>query len=195
MKKLLLLLIGCLISIGASAQYAVDDIDTLKGSRVFVDGEKVPNADFVAYLTSAYDDSVAEAWSRNRNAYKTGLGLTIAGSSLMFCGSLVFVTGFIAAAGTLITVPILGLGGIVAGDMQPAGDYIDEGMSAAEKMITVGGSGALAGLAMMASGIPVMCVYKKKLNAQFQEYGSGFSFDADLTVGLTANGFGLALNF
>lgn len=54
---------------------------------------------------------------------------------------------------------------------------------------------ALAGLAMLASGIPVMCVYKKKLKKMFQEYGPGLASDINLSFGPTCNGFGFALNF
>lgn len=194
MKRLLLLLVCGFITIAASAQYAVQNVPVLKGSRVFVDGEKISNA-VVAYLASAYDDSVADSWTKNRTAYKTGLGLTIAGSAVTWCGSLVFTAGMIAAAGTLITVPILGMGGIVAGDMQPAGDYLDGGLSAAEMMISIGGCSALAGLAMLASGIPVLCVYKTRLKTMFQEYGSGLASDINLSFGHTGNGIGLALKF
>ncbi|MBQ6710451.1 MAG: hypothetical protein IJN26_07130 [Bacteroidales bacterium] len=195
MKRLLLLLVCGFITIAASAQYAVQNVPVLKGSRVFVDGEKISNADVVAYLASAYDDSVADSWTKNRTAYKTGLGLTIAGSAVTWCGSLVFTAGIIAGAGTLITVPILGMGGIVAGDMQPAGDYLDGGLSAADLMISIGGCSALTGLAMLASGIPVLCVYKTRLKTMFQEYGPGLSSDINLSFGPTGNGIGLALNF
>lgn len=195
MKRLLLLLVCGFITIAASAQYAVNNPPVLKGSRVFVDGEKISNADVVTYLASAYDDSVAEDWNKKRNAYKTGLGLTIAGSAVTWCGSLVFTAGIIVGAGTLITVPILGMGGIVAGDMQPAGDYLDGGLSASDLMISIGGCSALAGIAMLASGIPVLCVYKTRLKTMFQEYGSGLSSDINLSFGPTCNGIGLALNF
>lgn len=195
MKRILFLFVCSIMTITASAQYADNDPLVLKGSRVFVDGEKIPNADVVAYLTSAYDDSVADSWTKNRKAYKTGRGLTVAGSAVTWCGSLVFTAGMIAGAGTLITVPILGMGGIVAGDMQPAGDYLDGGLSAAEMMISIGGCSALAGLAMLASGIPVLCVYKTRLKTMFQEYGSGLASDINLSFGPTGNGIGLALNF
>lgn len=76
------------MTIGAAAQYAVQNVPVLKGSRVFMEGEKIPNEAVAAYLASTYDDSVAEDWTKNRNAYKTGLGLTIAGSSVIWCGSL-----------------------------------------------------------------------------------------------------------
>lgn len=195
MKRLLILLLCSFMTIGAAAQYAVQNVPVLKGSRVFMEGEKIPNEAVAAYLASTYDDSVAEDWTKNRNAYKTGLGLTIAGSSVIWCGSLVFTAGLIAGAGTLITIPILGVGGVIVGDMEPAGDYLDKGMSAAELMINIGGCTALTGLAMLASGIPVMCVYKKKLNNMFQEYGSGLTYDVGLTFGPTNHGVGFALNF
>lgn len=194
MKRLFLLLVFSCMTIAASAQYAVGNIPVIKGSRVFVEGEKIPNADVLAYLSS-YGESVADAWTRDRNAYKAGLGLTIAGSAITWCGSLAFTVGFVTAAGTLITVPILGMTGLLTGNMKPAGDYWHNGMSSADIMIYIGGYSILTGLAMLASGIPVMCVYKKRLNAIFQEYGPGLASDINLSFGPTANGFGLALNF
>ena len=191
----MLLLLCSFMTIAASAQYAVQNVPVLKGSRVFVDGEKISNEAVVAYLVSAYDDSVADSWTKNRTAYKTGLGLTIAGSAITWCGSLAFTVGLVIGAGTLITVPILGMIGLPTGNMKPAGDYWHNGMSSADIMINIGGYSILTGLAMLASGIPVMCVYKKRLNAIFQEYGPGLASDINLSFGPTANGFGLALNF
>lgn len=106
-----------------------------------------------------------------------------------------FTVGLVIGAGTLITVPILGMTGLPTGNMKPAGDYWHNGMSSADIMIYIGGYSILTGLAMLASGIPVMCVYKKRLNAIFQEYGPGLASDINLSFGPTANGFGLALNF
>jgi hypothetical protein len=79
--------------------------------------------------------------------------------------------------------------------MKPVTDNINNGMSTADKLITIGGCGALAGLAMIASGIPTLCVYKKRLNSTFDEYMSGISSDAYMAFGPTANGIGFALNF
>lgn len=179
----------------AFAQYAETSIPVLKGSRVYVDGEKIPHEEVMAYLVSEYDFSVADRWAANRRAYKTGLGLTIAGTSLAFCSGVVFTGGILAAAGTAVSIPLLGTIGIIAGNMKPVTDNINNGMSAADKLITVGGCGALASLAMIASGIPTLCVYKKRLNSTFNEYMSGISSDAYMAFGPTGNGIGLALNF
>lgn len=191
MKRLLLLLLCSFMTIAASAQYAVQNVPVLKGSRVFVDGEKISNADVVAYLASAYDDSVAEDWNKKRNAYKTGLGLTIAGPVLIICGEFVGITGLFAMTGTMLLLPILG---IVGGSIADTGAVVS-GFSDAGLWLTIGGCTILTGYAMLASGIPVMCVYKKKLKKMFQEYGPGLSSDINLSFGPTCNGFGFALNF
>lgn len=195
MKRLFLLIICSLMAATAFAQYAETSIPVLKGSRVYVDGEKIPHEEVMAYLVSEYDFSVADRWAANRRAYKTGLGLTIAGTSLAFCSGVVFTGGILAAAGTAVSIPLLGTIGIIAGNMKPVTDNINNGMSAADKLITVGGCGALASLAMIASGIPTLCVYKKRLNSTFNEYMSGISSDAYMAFGPTGNGIGLALNF
>lgn len=197
MKKLILTVFLCLSAFAASAQYAVDyDHDVqLKGSRVFVDGKKMPNGEVVAYLTSAIDDSTADAWTRNRNAYKAGLGLIIAGSSLEFIGGMIMVSGILTAAVGAMYAPILGLGSIISGDYGDVKDFTGGIFVTAEDLVGAGGYTALAGLAMLSAGIPTMCVYKKKLNAMFQEYGPGLTSEVNLTLGPASNGFGLTLNF
>ena len=195
MKRLFMLIVCSFITVSLFAQYAETSIPVLKGSRVFVDGEKIPHSDVLAYLTSGYDDSVADNWNRYRNAYKTGLGLTIAGASVTGCSMVLCAGGFVAGAGVVVTSSLFALLGVYVGDMQPAVDYFDSGISAAGQMMLVGVCGTLAGVAMLASGIPTLCVYKKRLNTMFDEYGPGLKSDVNLTFGPTDNGVGFALRF
>ena len=197
MKRLILTAFLCLSALVASAQYVVDhdhDIQ-LKGSRVFVDGERVGNDIVLESLTASCGDDVAKLWAKNRRAYKAGLGLTIAGSSLEFLGGMSIVGGILTTAVGGMYVPILGIGAIISGDYSGVKDVSDEIFGTAEVLVSVGGYAALAGLAMLASGIPTMCVYKKKLNGMVQEYGPGFTSDVNLTLGPAPNGFGFTLNF
>lgn len=86
-----MLSIFSLITLSLSAQYA--ETPVLKGSTMFVDGKKIPNREAVNFLSVTYGDSVADDWIRYRKGYKTGVGLTIAGASLTFCGGVVLGMG------------------------------------------------------------------------------------------------------
>ena len=185
MKRLFMLIVCSFITVSLFAQYAETSIPVLKGSRVFVDGEKIPHS----------DDSVADNWNRYRNAYKTGLGLTIAGASVTGCSMVLCAGGFVAGAGVVVTSSLFALLGVYVGDMQPAVDYFDSGISTAGQMMLIGVCGTLAGVAMLASGIPTLCVYKKRLNTMFDEYGPDLTPDVNLTFGPTCNGVGFALRF
>lgn len=197
MKRLILTVLLCLSALTASAQYIYEQghVIMLKGSGVFVDGEKMEADDVVACLTECYGEDVARAWVKDKRAYKAGLGLTIAGSSLEFLGGITFVSGILTGAVTTMFVPILGTGAIISGDTGGVKDFTSEGYGIAETLITVGGCCALAGLAMIASGVPTMCVYKKKMKGVLTDYSSAFVNDVNVSFGPTAGGVGLTLNF
>ncbi len=81
MKRLVIILLSCLMASTASAQYAMNS-DTyvyLEGSRVFAGWERIENEDFVRYISDRHGEDAGDAWNRYRNGYRTGLGLTIAG--------------------------------------------------------------------------------------------------------------------
>lgn len=184
------------ISVTASAQFAgPDHVVGLKGSRVYVDGVRISNDQFLAGLKDVQGQDLSSQWQKSRNGYKTGVGLTVAGGSFVAGGSLAFCCGLIAGAGTAITLPILGMPGVVTGDFSAAGDYADQGFSAAEKLISIGGTCAIAGLAMVAAGVPTMCIYKNKMKGLLHEVGPSLAGQVTLSAGPTANGLGLALRF
>lgn len=195
MKRLVIILLSCLMSSTASAQYAMNS-DTyvyLDGSRVFAGWEKIDNDDFVHYLSDRYGEDAGDAWNRYRNGYRTGLGLTIAGGSCMVLGGTAAVIGGLAALGTVMYFPLIGTIGSMAGS--DPNDMLDTMLEGPALLAYIGGVVALGGLAMLVSGIPVMCVYKNRMTDHFNTYGSGIVNEVNLTFGPQSRGIGFALNF
>lgn len=195
MKRLVIILLSCLMASTASAQYAMNS-DTyvyLEGSRVFAGWEKIDNDDFVHYLSDRYGEDAGDAWNRYRNGYRTGLGLTIAGGSCMVLGGTAAVIGGLAALGTVMYFPLIGTIGSMAGS--DPNDMLDTMLEDPALLADIGGVVALGGLAMLVSGIPVMCVYKNRMTDHFNTYGSGIVNEVNLTFGSQSRGIGFALNF
>lgn len=195
MKRLVIILLSCLMASTASAQYAMNS-DTyvyLDGSRVFAGWEKIDNDDFVHYLSDRYGEDAGDAWNRYRNGYRTGLGLTIAGGSCMVLGGTAAVIGGLAALGTVMYFPLIGTIGSMAGS--DPNDMLDTMLEGPALLAYIGGVVALGGLAMLVSGIPVMCVYKNRMTDHFNTYGSGIVNEVNLTFGPQSRGIGFALNF
>jgi hypothetical protein len=165
----------------------------LDGSRVFAGWEKIDNDDFVHYLSDRYGEDAGDAWNRYRNGYRTGLGLTIAGGSCMVLGGTAAVIGGLAALGTVMYFPLIGTIGSMAGS--DPNDMLDTMLEGPALLADIGGVVALGGLAMLVSGIPVMCVYKNRMTDHFNTYGSGIVNEVNLTFGPQSRGIGFALNF
>lgn len=193
MRKFLILLIFSSLAVSASAQYADRSIVDLRGSRVFLNGEKMSNHEVIARITAVHGEDTADAWARTSRAYRTGKGLTISGASLAVLGGTTVTLGALAAMGVALYVPLIGMVGVVAGG--DTGAMVDEMMSRPETLMTVGSYVLLGGTAMLASGIPIMCVSKKKLDGMFREHDYGLQNELRFTLGPTSNGVGLALNF
>lgn len=196
MKKLFFLFLFVIISVTASAQFAGSGhVVGLKGSKVYVDGVRISNDQVLAGFKDVQGQDLSSQWQKSSNGYKTGVGLTVAGGSLAAGGSLTLCCGLIVGAGTAISLPVLGMPGLVTGDFGVAEDFADQGFSTAEKLITIGGTCALVGIVMTAAGIPTMCIYKNKMKGMLREASPSMADQVTLSAGPTANGVGLALRF
>lgn len=139
MKRIIFLIVSCLMAYAASAQTVVD----IKGSRVFQSGEKLSKEEAVLLMSDVNGMDMSGDYLKYRKGYKAGLGMTIGGASLALVG----------AAGTFTSV-VLALPYAFAGKESTMLD-IALGTSL---VCTVGG------VAVMIAGIPTLCVYKKRLN-------------------------------
>lgn len=153
MKRIIIALFAALLSLTASAQYADRSVVDLKDSHV----------------------------SKTSRAYKAGMGLTISGASLAVLGGTTATLGALTAMGVGLYIPLIGMVGVVGGG--DTGTMVDEMMDRPKAMMAVGGYMFLGGAVLLASGIPIMSVNKKKLDRM------------KLMLVSTSNGVGFAMNF
>lgn len=139
MKRIVFLIVSCLMAYAASAQTVVD----IKGSRVFQGGEKLSKEEAVLLMSDINGMDMSDDYLKYRKGYKAGLGMTIGGASLALVG----------AAGTVTSV-LLALPYAFAGKESTMLD-----VALGTSMVC-----AVGGIAVMIAGIPTLCVYKKRLN-------------------------------
>lgn len=139
MKRIVFLIVSCLMAYAASAQTVVD----IKGSRVFQSGEKLSKEEAVLLMSDINGMDMSDDYLKYRKGYKAGLGMTIGGASLALVG----------AAGTVTSV-LLALPYAFAGKESTMLD-----VALGTSMVC-----AVGGIAVMIAGIPTLCVYKKRLN-------------------------------
>ena len=165
MKRTLFILMIAFMSINAMAQYKPIDI---KGSRVFVENQKLDKIAAAECFTSINGVDRSLDYLKYRKKYKTGVGLTIGGASLAVAGSALTFTGFVNALSK-------GLAG--------------ENAVGAEVVMYLGLTSVIAGTTCFVVGIPMTCVNKSRLNRLEKEYNASLQFSA------SANGFSMALCF
>ena len=184
MKKLLLLLTFLSFAYAASAQYATSShvpYISVKGSRVFIEGEMLPKDQAAALFSDMNGVDRRGDYLKYRAGYKTGMGLSIGGASLVVTGSLIGV-------GAMFTAIIVGIPLAISGDQA----YLNNAQIA---MITAEVA-TITGLACVVAGIPTLCIYQRRIKDIAIEHAAlTNSRQLSLTVGPTANGLGLALAF
>lgn len=190
MKKLLLLPWLILVSVAMSAQTHTPI--EIKGSRVFVGEEKLSKSEAVTLFSDIHGTDRSAEYLSYRSAYKAGLGLTIGGSIFAAGGGVTFVGGLAVAVAGGITIPLFAGIDVVAGT-DSTSEYSSEVFRKASIMLNVGLYATLGGIAMLASGIPTMCVYNSRLNGIEDDYNK--HVPVELTFGPQRHGFGFALRF
>ena len=174
MKRHIILLLIAFLGIGAMAQNVQQEPAVagkpikMLGSMVYMDGKKL-NKDNAAACFSSLDGVDRSAdYLKYRAGYKAGLGLTIGGVSLA-------AVGF---GSTLVGV-LVALPHAFAGEEHLGSDIaIYSGVTA----MAVGG-------ACFVAGVPMICVYKTRLNRLKKAY------NLSLQVGTTSNGLSMAICF
>lgn len=162
MKRFLFTVIFMTIAFAASAQYAVHPttID-IKGSRVFVDGEKLSLDSATACFSSMDGTDRSADYLAYRKGYKAGLGMTVGGATCAVVGGVAFLGSFVAALAH-------GLSASFAGEEVPI--WVDAALYTSTA-VTLGGT------AVFLAGVPTLCVYKNRLNKLEKAYnGLGLTF-------------------
>lgn len=192
MKRLLQILSLILVGYAASAQtYAPVEI---KGSRVFVEGKRLTKSEAVSLFSDFHGADRSSEYLRYRSAYKTGLGLTVGGSVLTLGGGFTFVTGVAVVVAGGITLPLFAGVDVIAGT-DTSSEYSSEIFGKANTILNVGLFATLGGIAMLASGIPTLCVYNSRLNHMEEDYNKAYLIPIEVTFGPQRHGFGFALTF
>lgn len=192
MKRLLQILSLILVGYAASAQtYAPVEI---KGSRVFMEGKRLTKSEAVSLFSDFHGADRSSEYLRYRSAYKTGLGLTVGGSVLTLGGGFTFVTGVAVVVAGGITIPLFAGVDVIAGT-DTSSEYSSEIFGKANTILNVGLFATLGGIAMLASGIPTLCVYNSRLNHMEEDYNKAYLIPIEVTLGPQRHGFGFALTF
>lgn len=179
MKRIVIVLVMMLAAaVSASAQYADNGSMTAKGSRIFLDGEKL-SPEKAAAMFSTLSADKGEDYLRYRKGYKTGVGLSVGGASLLVVGSAAFCVSSVL---TLVSVPIIGA----------TGNEVPKEFEAA--IYGSLGSAALGAVVMIA-GIPTAAVYQHRIKKLAGEYNSAGQAKPALTFGPTTSGLGIAMTF
>lgn len=192
MKNILLILSLILVGYAASAQTHTPV--EIKGSRVFMEGKRLTKSEAVSLFSDFHGADRSSEYLRYRSAYKTGLGLTVGGSVLTLGGGFTFVTGVAVVVAGGITLPLFAGVDVIAGT-DTSSEYSSEIFGKANTILNVGLFATLGGIAMLASGIPTMCVYNSRLNHMEEDYNKAYLIPIEVTFGPQRHGFGFALRF
>ena len=174
MKRHIILLLIAFLGIGAMAQNVQQEPAVagkpikMLGSMVYMDGKKL-NKDNAAACFSSLDGVDRSAdYLKYRAGYKAGLGLTIGGVSLAAVG---FGSTLV---GVLVALPHA---------------FTGEEHQGSEIAIYTGFGALAVGGACFVAGVPMICVYKTRLNRLKKAY------NLSLQVGTTSNGLSMAICF
>ena len=192
MKRLLQILSLILVGYAASAQTHTPV--EIKGSRVFMEGKRLTKSEAVSLFSDFHGADRSSEYLRYRSAYKTGLGLTVGGSVLTLGGGFTFVTGVAVVVAGGITLPLFAGVDVIAGT-DTSSEYSSEIFGKANTILNVGLFATLGGVAMLASGIPTMCVYNSRLNHMEEDYNKADVTPVEVTFGPQRHGIGFALRF
>ena len=179
-----------LLTLGASAQYVDDGIVARAGTRLKVNGVKLSPEDQVALLADIDGIDFNLDWNKAKAGRNTGMALVFGGGALTLAGSVSLMVG--------LTTSVFGaaMGAVVGsiGGQETAQTAAQAGADAGKGYVTAGLVAAGAGLAATAAGIPMLVVNCRKLNGIVDSCNASRP-PAQLTLGPTANGFGLSFEF
>ena len=174
MRYSLLLFVFMFMGMNVMAQYTLSEMSVdgrpidVKGSRVFVEKQKLDKYSAAACFSSLNGVDRSKDYLKYRAGYKAGLGLTIGGASLAVAGFASSLVGFLVALPHAFT---------------------GEECLAADIALYAGFGSMIVGSACFVAGIPMICVYKTRLNRLEKEYNTS------IQVGASVNGLSMAFCF
>lgn len=193
MKRVILIFALCLVAFSASAQYAVMEDQQLSVSfgRVYADGVKLSDAQaaaLFAQLDGIDGISRLKDYTYYRDKYKTGAWLTAGGTISAFAGYFMTIFGVIMA----VSEPVGSLGEPSSSSVNAIGT----GLLVGGSVMFYGGIGcSIAGISMLGRNNSHLKSLARTYNAFSRTNSLPGAPSVELSVGTTANGLGLALNF
>lgn len=173
MKKIIMIIFAMTMALTASAQYADTDL-IVKNGHIYSDGVRLTDDQAAACFRDIYGTDRSGDYLKYAQGYRCGLGMTIGGGTAFLAGAGVSAAGF---------AKIL-MKGIGKEDFKRA-----QKMTVASSFVTVGGA------VLMLVGIPTLTKNSARLNNLAAYHNTGRSRSAEVSLGPTSGGIGLALNF
>ena len=165
MKRMFLILAALFMAITAFAQYndVTSDLMTTKNGSLYLGSEKITKENVQMVFADA---EYQERWKNINAGYKTGLGLTIGGSTLTVAG--VTMLGCFLKERMLYDTRSIWLD--LFGHLD---DDLDDNLNGLKGESTLAWSGDIMlciGIPVLLAGIPTLCVYKSKLKDLAEDY-------------------------
>ena len=189
MKRLVILLPVLFWAFGAMAQYVPEwhqgDLKK-KGTVLAVQGQKLDRETTLAILDRVGGPEMAASWDKYRKERGWGIGLTAGGYSLAAAG---FCVGGVYILAGVVGTMFAAIGGQEA---------VDKLWSELGPNVSLGGGIMLAGLAIGTTGVVLLCIGNgnmRKMARTCDAAGLAPVPDAQITLGPTPSGVGLALRF
>lgn len=189
MKKIVVILLLSLLPLGAWAQYAGSETVKRAGAHLKVDGATLSAEAQRALLANVGGVDYNAAWAEAVSGRNLGTGLTIGGGVAALGGLAAVMVGLVA------DVVGAAAGGIIGsiGGQEGAQQGAQEGATAGNGIVTGGLIATGLGVGALAFGIPKLVVNNRKLNDLVGACNGRPA--AQVSLGPTGNGFGLAVNF
>lgn len=154
---------------------------TMKGRRVFADGEKISRKDAAIYFADYQGTDQSDLWEKHRKAFNLGRGLQAGGVTL----GLVSTVGFTVGVTGVLSH---GIAAAFSGDTTHVEKY---GTLTSVSLYSLIGGGVL-----VVSGVTVKIINKRRMQKMVQAYNDERTMpDLTMRVGGQANGFGISLVF
>lgn len=164
-----------------------------RGSALYADGKRLSKQEAALLLAPfewknglGYD----VMWKRSKSCRNAGIALTTIGSIAAVGGAVTLACGMATTVGGAMLVPIY-----IAVD---GTEDMNRLLQAAQTMMAAGGLAVLGSVAMLGTGIPLLCVGNSRMNRIVRNYNSYVSKgSAGLAVnfGPCRNGIGFSVNF
>ncbi len=199
MKRTLIILTLLASTFMAGAQYNPSAELIREGGRLYQGDQKLSKEQIHLALSPFKDEkgrTYEEIWNKSKDMRTAGIVLTSVGSVSLAAGPVVTLVGAIVAVAEGLGAGLgAGLTAAFGGTPQP----VDKETLKSPGIITSGFIVTGAGVAMLGSGIPLLCVGNKRMKNVVSDYNAQLPAaerpETTIAFGPCPNGIGLSLKF